>query len=338
LVAHGKSSKKNDLKINQIRKRDGRVVPFDEEKITNAIYKAIAATGGRDRTLAESLSKRVVEIIDEKYGANIIPAVEDVQDVVERALVENGQARVAKAYIIYRQKRAEIRSEKQKVLEKDSIDEVDKAFDLNALRVLKARYLKKDETGKLIETPKQLFTRIAVHAALPDLLYGTEVYDITKKQLPHADEDFDPEKFHEKVSIGKYPLNRYHLEALKRMYDRFNRNGEAKISWNVFFDKLKSGRFNRFEKSINDFYKLMVARKFMPNTPAIANFGNVLGMGSACFVLGVEDSIESIMETLKQTAVSSRLGAVWVTISQSSGLKETTSAPPQVWPPAPSAS
>ena len=310
MVAHGKSSKRNTttLKITQIRKRDGRVVPFNQEKITNAIYKAISATGGRDRALAESLSKRVVEILDEKYGAEMIPAVEDVQDVVERALVENDQARVAKAYIIYRQKRAEVRSEKQKVLEKDVIDEVDKAFDLNALRVLKARYLKKDETGKLIETPKQLFTRIAVHAALPDLFYDMEVYDINEKQTRRSEEKFDPEEFHEKVAIGKYPLNRYHLQALKRMYDRFNRNGEAKVSWTAFFEMLKSGRFNKFESSINGFYELMVTRKFMPNTPAIANFGNVLGMGSACFVLGVDDSIESIMETLKQTAVVFKAG------------------------------
>jgi ribonucleoside-diphosphate reductase alpha chain len=296
------------LKITQIRKRDGRVVPFNEEKITNAIYKAVFATGGRDRTLAESLSKRVVEIVDEKYGAEIIPAVEDIQDVVERALVENGQARVAKAYIIYRQKRAEIRSEKQKVLEKDAIDEVDKAFDLNALRVLKARYLKKDETGKLIETPKQLFTRIAVHAGLPNLLYDTEIYDREKKQQPHPEEHFNPEEFHEKVSIGKYPLNRYHLQGLKRMFDRFNRNGEAKITWSIFFQMLKSGHLDKYEKSITAFYELMVTRKFMPNTPAIANFGNVLGMGSACFVLGVDDSIESIMETLKQTAVVFKAG------------------------------
>ncbi len=256
----------------------------------------------------ESLSARVIEILDEKYGTGTIPAVEDVQDVVERALVENGQAKVAKAYIIYRQKRAEIRREKQRILEKEVIDEVDKVFDLNALRVLKARYLKKDETGKLVETPKQLFTRIAVHAALPDLLYDAEIFDITKKQRPHGREAFDPEQFHEKISIGKYPLNRYHLDALKRMYDRFDLGGEAKVSWPAFFDMLKNGRFNKFEKSINSFYELMVTRKFMPNTPAIANFGNVLGMGSACFVLGVDDSIESIMETLKQTAVVFKAG------------------------------
>ena len=296
------------LRIMQIRKRDGRIVPFDKEKITNAIYKAIVATGSRDRTLADSLSTRVIEILDEKYGGEAIPAVEDVQDVVERALVENGQAKVAKAYIIYRQKRAEVRREKQRILEKETIDEVDKGFDLNALRVLKARYLKKDETGKLIETPKQLFTRIAVHAALPDLFYDGEIYDISKKQQTHAQENFSPIEFHEKVAIGKYPLNQYHLEALKRMYDRFNIEKTMKISWSDFFEKMKTGFFNKYEKSVTALYDLMVSRKFMPNTPAIANFGNVLGMGSACFVLGVEDSIESIMETLKQTAVVFKAG------------------------------
>ncbi len=311
MVSHVESSRdkaKQPLKMMQIRKRDGRIVPFDREKITNAFYKAIEATGSRDRILADSLSTRVVEILDEKYGAEAIPAVEDVQDVVERALVENGQAKVAKVYIIYRQKRAEIRREKQRILEKEAIDEVDKVFDLNALRVLKARYLKKNEAGKLIETPKQLFTRIAVHAALPDLLYGEEVYDINKKQKPHPKENFDPVQFQGGVTIGGYALNQYHLAALKRMYDRFNSEGAAKVSWSRFFEMLKSRFFDKNEKTITTFYSLMISRKFMPNTPAIANFGNVLGMGSACFVLGVEDSIESIMETLKQTAVVFQAG------------------------------
>jgi ribonucleoside-diphosphate reductase alpha chain len=311
LVAHVEASNSrvpSDLRIRQIRKRDGRIVPFDREKITSAIYRAILATGGRDHSLAESLSTRVVEILDEKYGAEAIPAVEDVQDVVERALVENGQAKVAKVYIIYRQKRAEIRKEKQRILEKESIDEVDKVFDLNALRVLKARYLKKDEEGKLIETPKQLFTRIAVHGALPDLLYDSEAYDPEKKQKAHPAEIFDLTQFKEKVSLGKYSLNQYHLEALKRTYDRFDREGAMKVSWSRLIDMLKSGYFSKYEKSVQEFYDLMVSREFMPNTPAIANFGNVLGMGSACFVLDVDDSIESIMETLKQTAVVFKAG------------------------------
>ncbi len=304
------TSKKDPLalRITQIRKRDGRIVPFNNEKITSAIYRAVLATGGRDRSLAESLSTRVVELLDEKYGSEAIPAVEDVQDIVERVLVENGHAKVAKDYIIYRQKRAEIRLEKQRVLEKESIDEVDKAFDLNALRVLKARYLKKDETGKLTETPKQLFTRIAVHGSLPDLLYDDEVFDVSKKQEAHDSENFDPIQNDGKVTVGQYALNRYHLEALKRMYDRFNRDHTMKTSWSRFFELLKTGYFSKYEQRIQSFYDIMVSRKFMPNTPAIANFGNVLGMGSACFVLGVDDSIESIMETLKQTAVVFKAG------------------------------
>jgi len=304
-VTHSESSA---LKLTQIRKRDGRIVPFDKEKITNAIYKAITATGGRDRTLAETLSNRVVEILNEKYGAEAIPAVEDAQDVVERVLVENEQAKVAKHYIIYRQKRAEIRKEKQRVLEKEAIDEVDKMFDLNALKVLKARYLKKDETGKLIETPKQLFTRIAIHASLPDLLYDSEIYDINKKQSTHELEEFNPTEHHEKVSIGNYKLNQYHLSALKRMYDRFNREGTMRITWSILLEMLQSGHFSKLASNIDTFYNLLISKKFMPNTPAIANFGNVLGMGSACFVLDVDDSIESIMETLKETAVVFKAG------------------------------
>jgi ribonucleoside-diphosphate reductase alpha chain len=299
---------KRPLRITQIRKRDGRIVPFNDEKITSAIYRAIVETGSRDHALAESLSGRVVEILDEKYGSEAIPAVEDVQDVVEKALVENGQAKVAKTYIIYRQKRAEIRREKQRILEKESIDEVDKAFDLNALRVLKARYLKKDSTGKLVETPKELFTRIAVHAALPDLLYDSEVYENKTKQTTHEVEMFDPVQLSDKITVGKYKLNQYHLQALKRMYDRFNNDAMMKITWSAFLKMLNSGYFNKYERAIDEFYNLMVSRKFMPNTPAIANFGNVLGMGSACFVLDVDDSIESIMETLKQTAVVFKAG------------------------------
>jgi ribonucleoside-diphosphate reductase alpha chain len=297
-----------NVRITHIRKREGPIVPFDKEKIASAIYRAIVAMGGKDRALADSLSSRVIEILDEKYGTEAIPAVEDVQDIVERVLVENGQAKVAKAYIIYRQKRAEIRREKQRILEKESIDEVDKIFDLNALRVLKARYLKKDETGKLIETPKQLFTRIAIHATLPDIFYDGEIHDVTKQQKPHPVESFDPFQYDGKVSIGKYPLNRYHLQAVKRMFDRFDYENKMKVSWSRFLEMLQAGSFTKYEKAIDAFYGLMVSKKFMPNTPAIANFGNVLGMGSACFVLGVDDSIESIMETLKQTAVVFKAG------------------------------
>jgi len=268
-------------KISQIKKRDDSVVGFDQSKITNAIFKAAQAAGGKDKKTAQLLSDKVVTNL-EKLGKGV-PSVEEIQDTVEKVLIEEGHAATAKAYILYRQQRAEIRKEKHLVLEKEEIDEVDKRFDVNALRVLKARYLRKDATGKLIETPKQLFTRVAVHAALPDLYYDTRMFDINGHQPVNFVEDFQPAVHEDQYSVGKYKLNRYHLEALKRMYDRFNRNKQMKVTWGKFFDMIKRGQFNEYEKSIDEFYDLMTQKLFMPNTPAIANFGNPLGMGSACF-------------------------------------------------------
>ncbi|HLC67992.1 MAG TPA: adenosylcobalamin-dependent ribonucleoside-diphosphate reductase, partial [archaeon] len=236
-----------------------------------------------------------------------IPTVEGVQDVVEQVLIETGHAKTAKAYIIYRQRRAEVRAEKAHVLEKEEIDEVDKRFDVNALKVLKARYLRKDDDGKLVETPKQLFTRVAVHTALPDIFYDNRVF-AKDGTLTHDEEDFEPVMYEGEIAVGKYVLNRYHLEAVKRMYSRFNKQGQMKVSWSKLLDMLKEGEFSEYEATINEFYDIMVNKQFMPNTPAIANFGSVLGMGSACFVLGVEDNISSIMDTLKHTALIHQAG------------------------------
>lgn len=303
-TTHGHSS----ATITQVRKRDGRLVTFDQNKITSALSRAITQTVGRDPALAKRLSDQVVKILEERFDGRTVPSVEEVQDVVEKVLLENGQAKTAKSYILYRQKRAEVRKEKQRILEKEEIDEVDKRFDLNALRVLKARYLRKDIEGKLIETPKQLFERVAIHACLPSLLYDEKMFDRSGKTPEHPAEDFDPAANQGKLSIGRYALNRFHLEALKRMYDRFNGEGRAKLRWGDFLTHLREGGFSNHESEVKAFYDLMVSKRFMPNTPAVANFGNVLGMGSACFVLGVEDSIESIMDALKKTAIVFKAG------------------------------
>jgi len=294
--------------IEQIRKRDRRLVAFDQNKITSALSRAITSTIGKDQPLAQRLSDQVVKILEERFDGRTIPTVEEVQDTVEKVLLDNGQAKTAKSYILYRQKRAEIRREKQRILEKEEIDEVDKRFDLNALRVLKARYLRKDIDGKLIETPKELFTRVAVHACLPSLLYDAAFYDPSGKTPEHPGEIFDPIASEGKLSVGKHALNRFHLEALKRMYDRFNAEGRAKLPWSEFLALLRDGKLTKYEAEVKTFYDLMVSKRFLPNTPALANFGNVLGMGSACFVLDVEDSIESIMDGLKKTAIVFKAG------------------------------
>ncbi len=295
-----------ETKISRMKKRDGTVVLFDQNKITTAVFKAAQSVGGKDRSAAKILSDSVIKEL-ESLGITT-PSVEEIQDAVEKVLIEHGHAATAKAYILYRQERAAIRKEKQIVLEKEDVDEVDKRFDVNALRVLKARYLRKDATGKLIETPKQLFTRVAVHAALPDVMYDTRIFDINSKQPVNMVEDFKPAVHEDQYGFGKYKLNRYHLEALKRMYDRFNRNKQMKVTWGKFFDMVKKGELDSYEQNIDELFTLMTRKLFMPNTPAIANFGNPLGMGSACFVLDVPDSIDGIMETLKNTAIVFKAG------------------------------
>ncbi len=106
-----------ESKFREIRKRDGRVVVFDPEKITDAIFKAARAVGGSDRAIAENLTRRVIESLNAKSQGGIIPSVEEVQDEVEVALIENGHARTAKAYILYRDRRTRIRDGKSDLMD-----------------------------------------------------------------------------------------------------------------------------------------------------------------------------------------------------------------------------
>ncbi|MBQ7668633.1 MAG: ribonucleoside triphosphate reductase [Clostridia bacterium] len=90
--------------ITQIRKRNGEVVEFHQEKITRAIFKAAHACGGEDYQKAEDLASEVVKIAEAQF-TDKIPDVEEIQDIVEKVLIEHGHAKTAKAYILYREKR-----------------------------------------------------------------------------------------------------------------------------------------------------------------------------------------------------------------------------------------
>jgi len=221
--------------ITKIRKRDGRIVDFDQEKIANAIFKAAVAVGGEDRKLAEELSSKVVAILEERFDRHTIPSVEEVQDAVEKVLIENGHARTAKAYILYRQKRKEIREAKTVLMDA----EFDARLSPNAIAVLERRYLRRDESGKIIETPTAMFRRVSRAIALADLTYD-------------ADADI--------------------------------------------------------KKTEEEFYKIMTNFEFLPNSPTLMNAGTELGQLSACFVLPVEDSMQSIFEAVKNTALIHKSG------------------------------
>ena len=96
--------------IKQILKRDGRIVSFNREKITFAVLQAAVSVGGRDRVKAEKVTDDVVRMLESRQQGDSIPTVEEVQDLVEKALIERGHAKTAKAYIVYRYEHALKRS------------------------------------------------------------------------------------------------------------------------------------------------------------------------------------------------------------------------------------
>jgi len=221
--------------IKKIQKRDGRIVDFDPNKIAEAIWKAAKAVGGKDRELSVKLAQQVVERLEKQLKPQEIPTVEQVQDLVEKTLIENGHARTSKVYILYRQKRAEIRRAKALL---GVVDEL--KLPLNAILVLERRYLRKDENARVIESTGQMFRRIAKGIAGVEKQYGKS-------------------------------------------------NAEA----------------NRWE---DEFYRIMTQLEFIPNSPTLMNTGTDFRQLSACFVLPIEDSIESIFSTLKAAATIHKTG------------------------------
>jgi ribonucleoside-diphosphate reductase alpha chain len=153
----------------QIIKRDGRVEEFRREKIVNAVLKALTATQQGDGKTAEKIADKVISMLRASVGKKI-PTVEEVQDLVEKALIEEGLAETAKAYILYRRKRAEIRAAKSFVGVMDDLK-----LSVNAVILLQKRYLRRDDTGRIIETPSEMFRRVARCIAKVEGRYGGDV-------------------------------------------------------------------------------------------------------------------------------------------------------------------
>lgn len=104
-----KEEKKTKKKLKEIKKRDGRIVPFDQEKITKAIFKAGESTEEFNYRKARELSSKVTKELEKKYDNETIPGVEEIQDTVEHVLIGSEYHDTAKAYILYRDQHARIR-------------------------------------------------------------------------------------------------------------------------------------------------------------------------------------------------------------------------------------
>lgn len=219
------------MSIERIKKRDGRIVKFEQRRITDAIHRAMLAVEERDGRIAKKLSDEVVRLLERRFVEKI-PSVEDAQDAVIEVLRRRGYKKVAEEYLAYRRKKEEIRGLKEKL----GIEREPK-LTVNALEVLRKRYLLRNEDGEIVETPAQMFHRVAEAIARVDEAYGE--------------------------------------------------------GW---------------EESYREFYGVMSRLEFLPNSPTLFNAGAPLGQLSACFVLPVEDSLESIFTAVKNAAIIEKSG------------------------------
>jgi len=218
------------MPITKIKKRDGRIIDFDPSRIRDAIHRAFIAVKLEDGERAKSVTRKVVKLLEEKFEEKI-PSVEDAQDIVIEVLNRNGYKKVAEEYQDYRKKKEEIRKLKGK------LGIIEPKFTVNALEVLRKRYLLRDEKERIVETPTQLFTRVA--------------------------------------------------EAVARVEEKYG--GEAKESEKIF-------------------YGMMTKLEAIPNSPTLFNSGTELGQLSACFVLPVDDSLESIFTAVKNMSLIEQTG------------------------------
>ncbi len=274
----------------KVIKRDGRIVGFDSEKIYAAIWKAMESIGGYSPNDARDVTEKVLEKIRAQGKDEI--EVEEIQDMVEESLMLAGYVQVAKAYILYREKRKKIREAKKILGVQDDLK-----LTVNAIKVLEARYLLKDENGNIIETPRQMFERAARYLALVDIFYQPDIYDKEAKQERREIENIEKPEF----------LSKWEFEMLKRAYSYFSEEGHMKVDFSYVLNAIQE-RWEIIESSKREFESVMMSRQYIPNSPTLMNANTKLGQLSACFVLPVSDSIEGIFDAVKYAAMIHKSG------------------------------
>ena len=297
----------------EIRKRNGKTSKFDQNKITNAIYKALMATNKGDRSLAEKLASGVLEkLANQGFSTTNAPSVEDIQDMVESTLIEQGHSEIAKAYILYRHERRKVRDEKMKVLNTQTLDSVSKNFDLNCLRVLASRYLLRNNKSEITESPSAMFERVAILIGIGDLLHDDQIYSNPgnlQQDVTEAEEYLSKlDQFNYKFKIGNYYLNQYHFRGLVNGYIDIAKKGKAKIGFKQVLTQLAAKKFEDYEARITEYLSLMTSQTFLPNSPTMMNAGGRLGQLSACFVLGMPDDMAGIMKSTSDAALIFKSG------------------------------
>ncbi|MBI2559116.1 adenosylcobalamin-dependent ribonucleoside-diphosphate reductase [Candidatus Woesearchaeota archaeon] len=263
-------------KISKIRKRDGRIADFDKAKITNAIFRAAHSVGGSDRKIAEELSDKVVEQLLKSNKE--IPSVEEIQDAVEQVLIENGHAKTAKAYILYRAKRAELRQ---------ALAEASKGDDSEKTVLLHMFAHKSKLSSKIGYDRLESYKNLLFH--LKDMQKSGE--------LPtHPDYLNNTE-----LAINIYQKKYYLKDLNNKMIEKMPEDLFARLS--AFIAAVESPE--KQNEYAERFYRLFYDGHFLPGGRVIAGAGDLYRLKTLanCFVsLISEDNIESIYNSAYECA------------------------------------
>jgi len=299
--------------INEIRKRSGTVTAFDLDKISNAIFQALAATSKADRGVADKLAGDVLnKLVEQGFTSSRAPTVEDIQDIVESTLIDSGNSDIAKSYIVYRHERRKLRDEKKRVLNLKSLDPVSKKFDLNCLRVLASRYLFRNSKSEIIESPTQMFERVAILVGIGDILYDSQIFEKSGNNTQDVEEAKSYleklDAFDYKFKVGDYFFNKWHFRSLINHYVSLANKGQMKVSFKDLLTLLAGKKLEVYSERITEYFEMMTAQNFLPNSPTMMNAGGRLGQLSACFVLGMNDGMEEIMKSTSDAALIFKSG------------------------------
>ncbi|MEA3453253.1 MAG: ribonucleoside triphosphate reductase [Patescibacteria group bacterium] len=193
-------------RVTKVKKRGGNIVDFESNKIAKAIYKAITATGQTDGSLSKKLSKRVTDILNRRFKQNEIPAVEQVQDIVEEVLISENLVETAKAYILYREQRR--RTREAVAASEEAVDRVDNylgkldwevkenanmTFSLQGLNhygvsyIVKKYWLNKIYPKEIRETVKNNDFHVHNLDSLACYCMGWDLYDLLMRGFGGAD-------------------------------------------------------------------------------------------------------------------------------------------------------
>ncbi|MFB5603830.1 MAG: adenosylcobalamin-dependent ribonucleoside-diphosphate reductase, partial [Candidatus Nitrosomaritimum aestuariumsis] len=166
--------------------------------------------------------------------------------------------------------------------------------------------------NEIIETPTQMFERVAILVGVGDLLYDSQIFEKsgnTTQNIEEAKSYLEKlDNFDYKFKIGEYFLNKYHFRSMINHYITLANSGQMKVSFKELLTLMAAKKFDSYAERITEYFEMMTSQDFLPNSPTMMNAGGRLGQLSACFVLGMEDGMEEIMKSTSDAALIFKSG------------------------------